>query len=45
MKQTIFTLTILTLFWGCKTQSTDNGHSTYKGLPFIKAKSTQATTG
>lgn len=43
MKQlTIFLLTLLTLFWGCKTQTTDNEQSTYKGLPLIKAKSTQA---
>ncbi|MBM3456505.1 MAG: transglutaminase domain-containing protein [Bacteroidetes bacterium] len=41
-KLTIFSLTILTLFWGCKTQTTENKQSTYKGLPLIKAKSTQA---
>lgn len=43
MKQlTIFLLTILTLFWGCNTPVKNNQQSNYKGLPLIKAKSTEA---
>jgi hypothetical protein len=43
MKQLIiFSLTISTLFWGCKTQIKDNEKSTYKGLPLINAKSDMA---
>lgn len=38
----IFSLTILTPFGSCKAQTTVNKQSTYKGLPLIKAKSSQA---